>query len=357
MPYARLSCFLVILLGLGCGSPRERRAPPSERFVGPPALKIYEDLGPQQPAVATVHHGDRLEVVGRRRAFVRVRTPEGIEGWTDGRQLFSHEQVEELHWLADQAARLAPQGTATVYAALNVRTHPNRNAPAFYQIQEGDRVEVVAHRLEPRVPFRPDEAAPEVPPDTPVDDWALVRTPDGRAGWTLFHMLTLAVPDEVAQYAEGHRITSYFSLGEVKSRDQVKHNWLWTTISSGRQPFQFDGFRVFVWSTRRHRYETAYRERNLRGYYPVEVHPAPEGGATSPSFSLVVEEKDGVRYRRTYAFEGYRVRLVGKSPWDGPSLDELVRKPPEAEPEEQDERSFFTRLGETLTQIKNRWIN
>jgi len=47
----------------------------------------------------------------------------------------------------------------------------------------------------------------------------------------------------------------------------------------------------------------------------VQVHP----GEGWPSFSLIVEEKDGQRYRRTYAFQGFRVRLTGKQPWNPPA--------------------------------------
>ena len=73
----------------------------------------------------------------------------------------------------------------------------------------------------------------------------------------------MAIPDDVAQYAEGHRITSYFALSDVRDGDAVKHNWLWTTIASGDHPYDFDSFRVFTWSLRRHRYETAYIQRNV----------------------------------------------------------------------------------------------
>src|SRR5205814_683495 len=50
----------------------------------------------------------------------------------------------------------------------------------------------------------------------PTDDWTLVRTASGESGWILSRRVVIAIPDEVAQYAEGRRITSYFSLGEVR---------------------------------------------------------------------------------------------------------------------------------------------
>jgi hypothetical protein len=35
---------------------------------------------------------------------------------------------------------------------------------------------------------------------------------------------------------------------------------------------------------------------------------------TRPGFSVIVEETDGLRYRRTYAYQTYMVRLVSKEP-------------------------------------------
>ena len=56
---------------------------------------------------------------------------------------------------------------------------------------------------------------------------------------------------------------------------------------------------------RRHRYETAYIERNVEGYYPVEVVRGP-----TPKFSLILRGDDGKLYRKTWVVEGYMVRKV-----------------------------------------------
>jgi len=37
-----------------------------------------------------------------------------------------------------------------------------------------------------------------------------------------------------------------------------------------------------------------------------------------PGFSLIVEQQDGLRYRRTYAYQVYLVRLVSKTRWQPP---------------------------------------
>jgi hypothetical protein len=309
-------------------------------------------------------------VIEYRHRMVKVRTEQGAEGWTDVRQLLTPEQMDGLRGMAQSAARFPSQGTATVFESHNLHTEPSRTSPSFGQIPENGKADVIAHKLTPRVqsaegsmptpvkppppprkrakpkssqtrigpPPRPPaphppgnwqalsvpKAEPPAPPpgpppvaaELPMDDWNLVRTPDGKVGWVLMRPLNMAIPDEVAQYAEGHRITSYFALGQVRDRDALKNNWLWTTIAKGGKPYEFDSFRVFVWSLKHHRYETAYIERNIVGYYPVQVSPA----GSSPSFSVVLEGNDGIRYRKTYSFEGFRMRMVAREPYR-PEMD------------------------------------
>ncbi len=312
-----------------------------------------------------------------RRRFVRVRTASGTEGWTDASQLLSDRQMADLRLLAASAAKLPSQGAAKVYEVLNIHAEPYRQSPSFFQIPEGGTAEVIGHRVSPRsappvpskpavvhrataskkgkskagsgaAPLRPPPAPPPPPsnwmtvskphaqPAAPVagaqppgapppeDDWDLVRTRNGDTGWGLARMLVMNVPEEVAQYAEGHRVTAYLPVGDVqdKVKGETKQNWLWTTASPGLRPYDFDSFRVFVWSSKRHHYETAYIERNVKGYYPVETQSVP--GQDEKAFSVVLEDKDGKLYQRTFAFNGYHVRMVSKTPYQlPPALPEV----------------------------------
>ena len=338
-------------------------------YVGPVSMNLRQDLAAKSPGVTEVKHGDRLDIIDVRRRLVRVRTVEGIEGWVEANLLLSAQQMDDLRKLADDAGKLPSQGAATVFEALNMHSEPNRSSPSFHQIPEGGSVEVLAHRATPRVAARPkavalakaaavpkvtkskeskkaaamllpppappappadwekmsrprasdlpDYQAPEAPPPPPLDDWDLVRTKDGTAGWVLARNLYMSVPDDVAQYAEGNRITSYLSIGDVQDGDQVKHNWLWTTAASSLKTAEFDSFRVFVWSKTRHRYETAFIERNVTGFFPVQLTDVPAdkkaSGPPEKGFSLLVQDKDGTLYKRTYGFSGYHVRLISKT--------------------------------------------
>jgi hypothetical protein len=175
----------------------------------------------------------------------------------------------------------------------------------------------------------------------------------------------MAIPDEVAQYAEGHRIVSYFSLGSVRDGDQQKDTWLWTTVGDGIRPYDFDSFRVFVWSIRRHRYETEYIEKNLIGYSPVamqQVHFSAGkaknalAGDEYAGFSVCVEKKDGQRYRRRYAVMNTLVRFAGEEecvlppPMDfgNPSAAPAVTAPVAPAPQE----SFWQRIRKRFQSLR-----
>jgi hypothetical protein len=152
-----------------------------------------------------------------------------------------------------------------------------------------------------------------------LEDWSLVRTKDNQIGWVLTRNLIMSIPDEVAQYAEGKRITSYFDLGAVHDDVKgVKHNWLWTT-SSTAVPYDFDAWRVFLWNRRRHRYETSYRQHNIEGYFPVHVDP-PGSSAFERTFQLITKDDDDKLWRSNYAFDGVRVHLAGREEYHPSAL-------------------------------------
>jgi hypothetical protein len=355
----------------GCdaaGSKPQRAAAIGEAFVGPITVDLRDDLLPGAKVVAKVKHGERVAIVQTRRRFVKVRTASGAEGWTDARRLLTPEQMQQLDDLSARAAKLPAMGKATVYDTLNMHAEPNRFATSFYQIAPGAKVDVLAHRAveraatappavpivkkppapvkalkpkrEPKIPPVPKPPVPALPPNwmelsktdlpdepepepatdhkkrplqrpkTIVDDWTLVRAQNGKTGWVLSGMLLMSIPDDVAQYSEGARITAYFDLGTVDDEGVAKHHWLWTTSSRTGVPHDFDSFRVFIWNRKKHRYETSYIERGVEGYFPVEVN----GG----KFTLLLRRDNGSFYTKTFAMEGYLTRWVGNAEAQAP---------------------------------------
>jgi SH3-like domain-containing protein len=401
----RAAIFLLIGFLVSCSHPPSETRSIGEAYVGPATLLLRQELTPKAAVSGTVKHGEKLEILEYKRRFVKVRTTQGAEGWTDTRQLLTPEQMAGLRQMAESALKFTSQGAATVFEPLNMHTEPNRASPSFWQIPDTARVDVIGHKLTPRTqaqaatapaatqqsrtprrkskdkpapsktPPPPVPAAPK-PPDNwlelsvpredgseeiqpgapkveqkpaepvPMDDWDLVRTKDGKVGWVLMRALSMAIPDEVAQYAEGHRITSYFALGHSEGGDSDKNDWLWTTITKGLEPYEFDSFRVFVWSRKHHRYETAYIERKVVGHYPVEV----DNSGAVPRFSLLLEGDGGQLVRKTYTFEGYRVRMVNKEPYqpERATPAQAVAAPPQPAPKP---RSWYTRMKDGVRKL------
>jgi len=391
--FVLISILFAALATTSCSDGPEPASAIGEAYAGPMTLNIRQEISLKSPVMATVKHGEQLEVLSVRRRFMRVRAASGAEGWCDSEKLLTTEQMARLRAVAEAAAKLPSQAEATVFDSRNVHTEPHRLAPSFLMLKEEERFHVLGHRLVARGPYESEvtkkiekASAPpprkkpsrtpktkdrrkkdddvELPPmpsgpavpanwrelsfrapleaDVPAppkkeersalsmlirqpqeppkfEDWSLIRAKDGRAGWILTRTMTMTIPDDVARYAEGHRITSWFDLGDVQDGEVVKKHYLWTTIVKGGEPYEFDGFRIFVYNARRHRYETGYREKNVRGYFPSALHPVEvtEGRKVrrAQGFSLVVEDESGALVRKTYSFEGYRVRLLSKTPW------------------------------------------
>ena len=120
-------------------------------FVAPMQLNLRKDLAPKSPVAAAVKHGDKLDVLATRRRFIKVRTTQNVEGWTDAGQLLSQAQMDGLNSLAEQCRNLPSQGVATVYDDLNIHTEPARTAPSFEKITEKMKVDVIGYKTSPKL--------------------------------------------------------------------------------------------------------------------------------------------------------------------------------------------------------------
>ncbi len=392
---AAVLLFCAALFSISCADEPNREPALAEAFVAPATLQIRAELVARAPLVATLKHGERVEILGRRRRFYRLRTASGVTGWADSWQLLSTVGMEHLRELAHQTAEAPSQGQATVFDALNVHTAPNRQAPTIFQITPGMKVEVIAHEVVPRLPYTPPapllpalEAAksvtrkttrkPEYPPpprplppglpkdwlalsgglpparlaapppvaaSVQMETWSLVRAREGRSGWVLARMLLMAIPDDVAQHAERARIAAFFHVGDTLDRNGTAHPaWLWA--ASSRQEADFDSLRLFTWNTRRHRYETSYIERNLKGFLPILLER--RSGDTATAFSAVVVEKDGSLQTRRYSVNAFRVRLASRHAatlpgrWYTP--EEIKGQPPQLPASDQPAPAWRDRL-------------
>ncbi len=321
-----LACALVVLV-LGCGkhsgkSKEYAYVSTQEAFLRDQVATVYKKSG-------KVQNGDRVEVLEKYRRFVRVRNQANEIGWIEQRYLTGADVYEQFQKLATEHAADPVQAPATTRFATNLHVTPERESEHLYQLKEGTKLELLARATsEKPVPQSAAQPKPvvakrgkrnEEAPSKPMEDWWLVRvvrTPGGsevaRVGWVLARMVDVDVPIEIGQYAEGQRIIAFFVLNQVDDLNrQVPQYVVALNEPHDGMPFDFNQIRVFTWNLRKHRYETAYRERKLRGVLPIRVGQQEfDKEGRLPVFVVRVKDDAGNTDVRTYKLNGVMVRRV-----------------------------------------------
>lgn len=306
---------VVALFSSACGRGRNRVL--EIAYVSAPQVYLRDHVAAVYNKTGVVKNGDRVQVLDRERRFVRVRTDSGAEGWLEQRYLVSQEVYDSFQKLANQEKDDPLQATGTTRNDTNLHVEPGRETEHLYLLDQGTKVSILkratAEKALPGGLPRPanqsqktESAAP------PMEDWWLIRDPQGHIGWVLERMVDLDVPLEIAQYAEGQRIVAFFVLDEVTDGDKKVPQYLVAlTEPKDGMPFDFNQVRVFTWNVRRHRYETAYRERNLNGVLPVTVSQENfDKEGMLPVFVLRVKDDNGNIAERKYKLNTPIVRRV-----------------------------------------------
>ena len=333
-------------------------------YVSAAETSLRDRVATMYNKMGTVHNGDRVEVLEKERRFVRVRTDSGQEGWIEERSLIPQDVYDGFQKLAQDNADTPVQAHGTTRAELNMHVTPARDAEHLYQLKDGEKVEVLRRSTAEKNPpkaakpapsstssqkkgvtqrktsatpkgGKPEAAAPaattartaattpaagtpkqgEPPPPPPkpiMEDWYLVRSSSGHAGWVLLRMVDLDVPLDIAQYAEGQRIMGYFVLNNVEEDGKPQSQYL-VLLNEPRDglPWDYNQIRIFTRNRAKHRYETAYREHNLEGYLPVRVGHQDFGKEGDlPTFTIRKKNDAGQIVEATYKMNGPIVRRV-----------------------------------------------
>ncbi len=273
-------------------------------YVSVPQAMLRDRIAAVFNKTGVVKNGERVEVLDRDRRFVKVRAPGGQEGWIEQRFLASEQVYEGFQKLAQQEKNDPVEAAGTTRNDTNLHVSPGRETEHLYQLNEGSKVLMLKRAtVEKGVPAVSAKAAnPSKAAGVPMEDWWLIRDQQGRTGWLLARMVDLDVPLEIAQYSEGQRMVAFFVLDQVPDGDKKVPQYLvlFTEPKDGL-PFDYNQIRVFTWNVRRHRYETAYREHNLRGVLPVTVSQENfDKEGTLPVFVLRVRDDSGNVIERKY---------------------------------------------------------
>jgi len=287
-------------------------------YVSAPQVYLRDHVAAVYNKTGVVKNGDRVQVLERERRFVRVRTDSGAEGWLEQRYLVSQEVYESFQKLASQAKDDPIQATGTTRNDTNLHVEPGRETEHLYLLEQGTKVSILKRATAEKTlpgglprPASQNQKAESPPSAAAMEDWWLIRDPQGHVGWVLERMVDLDVPLEIAQYAEGQRIVAFFVLDEVTDGDKKVPQYLVAlTEPKDGMPFDYNQVRVFTWNVKRHRYETAYRER-LNGVLPVVISQESfDKEGMLPVFVLRVQDDAGNVAERKYKLNTPIVRRV-----------------------------------------------
>jgi hypothetical protein len=302
-----------LLLMQGCAR-FEVHGPREYVYVWPKETYLRDRVAVVSNRVAEVANGQRLQVVEHGRRFLKVKTDHGEVGWIEDHGIIDQKVFDQFAQLETQHAHDPVVATGILLDEYWVRDAPGRTSDRFYLLPENDKLQLLERASVPKpestqavpVPVAKTQKGGVAPGSAPVpappamEDYWLIRDSAGHVGWVRARTLDEDVPDAIAGLAEGQKIVGAYVLRKVDDPganvpgNQVGEYLAVMSAWKDGLPYDFDQVRVFTWNTRKHRYETAYRERNLAGYLPVTVGTQVFGKQEEPVFSYRVATGDSV---------------------------------------------------------------
>jgi SH3-like domain-containing protein len=354
---ARSLCGRVLILALGLGmlsGCSKLRPKPASNYVYVTAKQTFlrDRVAAVSNRTGIVANGDRLEVLEHARHFYKVKTDKGELGWIEEKAVATQDVYDGFAALQNDHKADPAVASAVVRDEVNLHLKPGRDTERFYRLAEGAKLQLLERATLPKpmppgaVQSKPggaksgtNGAKPDAAPiPIAMEDWWLVRDAQGRTGWLLSRMMDVDAPDDLTRYAEGQKFVGAYVLTTVHdegAEQKVKDIPIFLTVlgpyKSGL-PYDFDQVRVFTWSVKMHRYETAFREKNIEGYLPVALQEAKDPYGKSavaqealPTFTYKVLAADaaavvpdpetglmkpGRLIAKTFRLEGNAVRRV-----------------------------------------------
>jgi hypothetical protein len=298
-------------------------------YVSARQMYLHDRVAAVSNRVAEVTNGQQLEVLEHGRRFLKVKTEKNEVGWIEERAVIDSKTRDQFAQLGAQHKDDPVVSNGTIRDDIYLHILPSREAEHFYLLPANAKVQMLVRASVPKeaaAGLIPPKATPKAsvpatsaaqkaagsqkpaapaagsePPPVVLQDWWLVRDAQGHTGWLLAGRLDVDAPDEIGTYAEGQRIVGAYVLKKVVDQEANTPNHEvpeYVTVLSPPKaglPYDFDQVRVFTWSLKHHRYETAFRIHPIVGYLPVTTSFLPGSNNTVPVFSFQLATSQNVK--------------------------------------------------------------
>jgi SH3-like domain-containing protein len=281
--------FSIVLTGCG---PKKEPAKEKATVVAKHASVRMKNSATSR-TLATLEPDAKIEIMEKQGNWYRIRTGD-TQGWMEETTLMTDTMASQLQSMVAEAKKQEVQNTALLRDDANLRLEPGRNTKIMRRLAAESKVEILERKTLPR---------PNLSPDV----WIKVRVSPTEVGWLLGSVLDYEAPAAIGGYMEGSNYTAIKPLNTVEDSDVGPVIWY---VVGERRPgatpeVAFDGIRVFTWNLKKHRYETAYRMKGIRGAYPLTV--GKEGA--NPTFQFAEMAEDGsLKPVRKFVMNGVIVR-------------------------------------------------
>jgi SH3-like domain-containing protein len=389
-----LALLAVYLPLLGCA---RFKPVPEDHYVFVTSKQAYlrDRVAAVSNRTGQVANGDRLKVLDHARHWVKVQTAQGAIGWIEEKAVATDDQAEDFQKLEADHKGDVPVASGVVRDQVYMHIRPGRDSEHFYLLNEGDKLQLLRRatleKATPGVAVRAQRAIPQAagtnaarkdgpsaspsasvaaaiakgkgdaaPAPPAMEDWWLARDAAGHTGWLYARMVDVDAPDALTRYAEGQKFVGAYVLTTVHDEEapgDVKDVPIYLAVMAPYKaglPYDFDQVRVFTWSLQHHRYETAFREKNIEGFLPVQLAKMKDPGEKAaigqemlPAFTYHVLAADapppmpdpetglivpGKTIAKTYRLEGNITKRISSGPG---ALTSEVEAHPAPEPKKE----------------------
>ena len=281
-----------------------RKVPLEEAYVGGQGAIVWDSTAQIRSPVANLSYGQLVQVYQRDADNVLVSTPAGVRGWVSSVSLMDADLWRRIALLAETTESMPVQAAGHTRARANIHTRPGRQSPVILEAPGDSPVLVLQHEVVSSQQ-RPLDAQAGSSPSS--EDWWLVRADlkdVGKvSGWVLGRLVALDLPEPLPEYqsSEGFTIVAWFGINRASdsSSGGYQPEYLVAGTRDPQGACDFTLARVYTWSSKRRRYETAFLDSSLCGKLPVDVTPAtiPGGDAFFKFQNLSAKGSENREYR------------------------------------------------------------